>query len=208
MEPQSKECRECGETKPLEEFHVDRRGIGGRKAICRDCRNSDRRKQSTSSAHPGNKIKRSDEFMELRKEISSLFQRLNAVMDLVDNKDFENMDNTDKVDGIKLLIDLKFSDLREKYKRVLDPLINEFNVLPQDINQPLYGTKEHSIRTCVINYFNGLPEPRKVLGVPVEVNLSSGFYNLLLPDNAKICKKEFTNILRSANLVLPTYIYS
>ena len=32
-----KDCKVCGDTKPLKEFRVEAKGVGGRKAICRDC---------------------------------------------------------------------------------------------------------------------------------------------------------------------------
>lgn len=35
----AKECRECGEVVPLEEYRVDKRGLGGRVARCTPCNN-------------------------------------------------------------------------------------------------------------------------------------------------------------------------
>jgi len=32
-----KDCKVCGDTKPLKEFRVEAKGVGGRKAICRAC---------------------------------------------------------------------------------------------------------------------------------------------------------------------------
>ncbi|MGP4073962.1 hypothetical protein ACTWQB_15650 [Piscibacillus sp. B03] len=34
----SKECKECGEIKPLEEYHKDKRGLGGRYSKCKQCK--------------------------------------------------------------------------------------------------------------------------------------------------------------------------
>lgn len=38
-----KTCKRCGETKPLEDFHAHRDGIGGRRPECKACRKSDSR---------------------------------------------------------------------------------------------------------------------------------------------------------------------
>ena len=32
-----KDCKVCGDTKPLKEFRAEAKGVGGRKAICKDC---------------------------------------------------------------------------------------------------------------------------------------------------------------------------
>lgn len=35
----SKVCRECGEDRPIGEYHVDRKARDGRRPVCRHCRN-------------------------------------------------------------------------------------------------------------------------------------------------------------------------
>ena len=32
-----KDCKVCGETKPLKEYRVEAKGVQGRKAVCKDC---------------------------------------------------------------------------------------------------------------------------------------------------------------------------
>ena len=40
-----KQCKICGETKPTEDFVLDRMCVGGRKGYCRPCRNQRKRKR-------------------------------------------------------------------------------------------------------------------------------------------------------------------
>ncbi len=45
-----KTCTECGETKPLEEYHKDKCGKYGRKAKCKECRNAYKKAYDQSEA--------------------------------------------------------------------------------------------------------------------------------------------------------------
>ena len=42
-----KVCKVCGEEQPLDNFMVEKKGVGGRKAICKSC---------TSTSRPKNKV--------------------------------------------------------------------------------------------------------------------------------------------------------
>jgi len=35
-----KDCKVCGETKPLKEYRVEAKGVQGRKAVCKNCNNT------------------------------------------------------------------------------------------------------------------------------------------------------------------------
>ena len=44
-EKMAKICTRCGKEKPLEEYQIDRRGKLGRKSICKECANSEKREK-------------------------------------------------------------------------------------------------------------------------------------------------------------------
>ena len=44
-EKQAKICTRCGKEKPLDEYQIDRRGKLGRKSICKECANSEKREK-------------------------------------------------------------------------------------------------------------------------------------------------------------------
>ena len=46
-----KDCKVCGDTKPLVEFRVDAKGVGGRKAKCKSCSPTTNTPRTVKDAH-------------------------------------------------------------------------------------------------------------------------------------------------------------
>lgn len=79
----SVECRGCGKIKNLLEFHVDEKGTGGHKTICKDCHNSVRKLQKPVNT-AATKPKESDSPAEAREEMILSCRGLGKMTDYLD----------------------------------------------------------------------------------------------------------------------------
>ena len=72
--PPAKQCKQCGNTKPLQHFYKEKTKLDGRRANCKAC------KRAKDTAHQNNKYAINEEYREYRKANSKRQHQRNMAM--------------------------------------------------------------------------------------------------------------------------------
>jgi hypothetical protein len=200
-----KVCRNCGESKYLECYPVDKRNRDGRGGTCCDCHNSKRRVQKSPE-----KIKRKGEtLLHNYSKLSTTMSGFLNIINALDQPEFADDDMTSKIKRISDQLFIQCKEFADEYQNILHPPKSEFILDASELLVPFDTMNPNAFIAILQSQLQIFVVLQKNdTDVSVSITHNGGVYTITLPQKIKLSNNEFTDFMRSTNYVAPVYAYN